>query len=230
VIGAPLYRAGGPVTLVGAGPVDDAALEAALALAPEAVAADGGGDVALPQGRRFGAVIGDMDSLRGADRLGALGVPLHHLAEQETTDLEKCLYSVTARLYLGVGFLGGRADHHLAAMNVLVRYADRPVALVGREEVCFLCPPVLALDLAPGTRVSLFPMGPALGVVSEGLRWSVEGLALSPAGRTGTSNLALGGRMRVGFDRAVVIAILPRVLLPQVAALLVSEPGGADTP
>jgi thiamine pyrophosphokinase len=52
-------------------------------------------------------------------------VPVHHLPEQDTTDFEKCLYSVAAPLLLGVGFLGGRADHHLAAMNVLVRYADR---------------------------------------------------------------------------------------------------------
>ena len=39
-----LYHARGPVTLVGGGPVAPAELAAALALAPEAVAADGGGD------------------------------------------------------------------------------------------------------------------------------------------------------------------------------------------
>jgi thiamine pyrophosphokinase len=224
-----LFRAAEPVALVGGGPVDAAALEAVLALAPEAVAADGGGDVALPGGRRFGAVIGDMDSLSGADRLRAEGVPVHHLPEQETTDLEKCLYSVAAPLLLGVGFLGGRADHHLAAMNALVKYAHRAVVLVGAEDVCFLCPPVLALDLPARTRVSLFPMAPARGVVSEGLRWSVEGLALSPGGRTGISNEALGGRLRVGFDARVVLAILPIGLLPDVAGLLASEPG-ADHP
>jgi thiamine pyrophosphokinase len=230
VTGRLLYRARGPVTLVGGGPVDPAALEAALALAPEAVAADGGGDVALPGGRRFGAAIGDMDSLRGADRLRAAGVPVHHLPEQDTTDLEKCLYSVAAPLLLGVGFIGGRADHHLAAMNALVRYADRAVALVGAEDVCFLCPPLLALELPAGTRVSLFPMAPVRGVVSEGLRWSVVGLAMSPGGRTGTSNEALGGRVRVGFDAQAVLAILPVGLLPEVARLLASEPGATGAP
>lgn len=225
-----LYRARGPVTLVGGGPVDAAVLEAALALAPEAVAADGGGDVVLPPGRRFGAVIGDMDSLAGADRLRAAGVPVHHLPEQETTDLEKCLYSVAAPLFLGVGFLGGRADHHLAAMNALVKYAHRAVVLLGAQDVCFLCPPVLALELPARARVSLFPMAPVRGVLSEGLRWSVEGLAMSPWGRTGTSNEALGGLVRVGFDHRVVLAILPMGLLPEVAALLASEPGAARAP
>jgi thiamine pyrophosphokinase len=208
------------VTLVGAGPVEAAALEAALALAPEAVGADGGGDVELPGGAAFRAVIGDLDSLGRAEALRASGVAVHAVPEQDTTDLEKCLYSVDAPLYLGVGFLGGRIDHYLAAMSALVRFPQRRVVLVGREEVCLLCPRVLEVDLAAGSRVSLFPMGPARGVVSEGLRWSVAGLALAPGGRIGTSNAALGGRVRVGFDAARVLAILPRSALAQVAARL----------
>jgi thiamine pyrophosphokinase len=217
---SPLFRSPEPVTLVGGGPIPPGALEAALALAPVAVAADGGGDVRLPQGRRFAAVIGDIDSLDAPERLAAAGVPIHRLPEQETTDLEKCLYATEAPLYLGVGFLEGRIDHHLAAMNALCKHQGKRVALIGSQDLCFLCPPTLELDLAAGTRVSLFPMAPAMGAVSEGLRWSVEGLELSPAGRIGTSNEALGGRVRVAFDAPSVIAILPRPLLEQVAARL----------
>ena len=55
----------------------------------------------------------------------AAGAAVHAVGEQETTDLEKCLYSVEAPLFLGVGFLGGRVDHQLAAMNALVKYAGR---------------------------------------------------------------------------------------------------------
>src|SRR5690606_25489678 len=78
-----LYRASGPVTLVGGGPVEDGMLAEALALAPEAVGADGGGDVILPGGYRFAAVIGDLDSIRDADRLRAAGVPVHRIPEQD---------------------------------------------------------------------------------------------------------------------------------------------------
>jgi thiamine pyrophosphokinase len=209
---APLLRAAGPVTLVGGGPVDPRHLDAALAVAPAAVAADGGGDLPLPGGRRFRAVIGDMDSLADPERLRAAGVPLHPVAEQETTDLEKCLYSVEAPLFIGLGFVGGRIDHHLAAMNALVKFADVPVVLVGGEDLCFLCPPDLALDLAAGTRVSLFPMGPVRGR-SEGLRWPVAGLAFDPTGRIGTSNEATGGPVRLEFDAPRMLVILPVGLL-----------------
>lgn len=213
---SPVLETEGPVTLVGAGPVCERVLADALAVAPEPVAVDGGGDVDLPGGARFRAVIGDLDSITRAGALRAAGVPVHHVAEQDSTDLEKCLSWVAAPLYLGVGFLGGRLDHHLAAMSALVRFAERRVVLIGREEICFLCPEVLDLDIAAGTRVSLFPMGPARGVVSEGLRWSVAGLDLAPGGRIGTSNEATGGRMRVGFDAQRVLAILPRALLAPV--------------
>ena len=210
-----LCAAAEPVTLVGAGPIDPRHLEAALAIAPVAVAADGGGDLALPGGRRFRAVIGDMDSLADPERLRAAGVPVHPIPEQETTDLEKCLYSVEAPLFVGLGFLGGRIDHHLAAMNALVKFARVPVVLVGGEDLCFLCPPEFAIDLAAGTRVSLFPMGPVRGR-SEGLLWPIDGLAFDPTGRIGTSNAATGGVVRIEFDAPRMLVILPVDLLEPV--------------
>jgi thiamine pyrophosphokinase len=211
-----LYRARGPVTLVGGAPVDPGQLAAALGIAPEAVAADGGGDQILPPGRGFAAVIGDMDSLADAAALRRAGVRVHPVVEQDSTDLEKCLYSIEAPLFVGLGFLGGRIDHQLAAMSALAKFPEKPVVLLGGEDLCFLCPPELRLDLAAGTRVSLYPLGAVSGVVSEGLRWSVEGLAMRPDGRIGTSNAATGGPVRVAFDRRPVLVILPEAELGQV--------------
>lgn len=223
---ATLVRASGPVTLVGGGPVDPGQLARALALAPEAVAADGGGDVALPGGTEFVAVIGDIDSLRDPDALRARGVPVHRIAEQESTDLEKCLRSVAAPLILGLGFLGGRIDHHLAALNALARHGERPAILIGGGDLVFLCPPVFAIEAPAGARVSLFPLRALRGVVSEGLRWPVAGLAMAPDGRIGTSNVALGGPLRIGFDAPGMLVILPVDLLGAVVAELLPGPGG----
>lgn len=208
------------MTLVGGGPVAPAELAAALALAPEAVAADGGGDVPLPGGAEFRAVIGDMDSLADPEALRRRGVPLHAVAEQDTTDLEKCLYSVEAPLFIGVGFLGGRLDHQLAAMNALARVQETPVILVGGGELCFLCPVSFSLELARGTRVSLFPLAPVRGLASAGLRWPVAGLAFAPDGRIGTSNEATGGPMRLAWDSPRMLAVLPAGLLAPVVAAL----------
>jgi thiamine pyrophosphokinase len=219
-LSAALYRSAQPVTLIGGGPVGAEALAAALAIAPDVVAADGGADVALPPGYVLRAVIGDMDSLRDPDGLRARGVALHRIAEQDSTDLEKCLRLVAAPLMVGLGFLGGRLDHELAALNAVVRHPDPPVILLGAVDLCFRCPEAFAIDLPAGTRLSLFPMAALAGTVSEGLRWSVEGLEMAPAAQVGTSNETTGGGVRLGFDPARMLVILPAEHLPQVAAVL----------
>jgi thiamine pyrophosphokinase len=218
-----LYRAHGPVTLVGGGPLAPADLAAALELAPDAVAADGGGDRPLPGGVAFRAVIGDMDSLRDAARLRAAGVAVFEVAEQDSTDLEKCLYSVEAPLFVGLGFLGGRIDHHLAAMNALAKHPAKRVVLIGGEDLCFLCPPRFEIALAAGTRVSLFPMGEVAGQEWEGLRWPADG-SFRPDGRIGTSNAAVGGPVRLGFDAPRMLVILPAALLGRVVDRLRDAP------
>lgn len=223
-------RTTGPVTLVGNGPIVCAQLAAALRLAPQAVAADGGGDVPLPDGAQYLGVIGDMDSLGDAARLRAAGVPLHALPEQDTTDLEKCLYSVEAPLFLGFGFLGGRIDHELAAMNALAKNPDKRVVLVGAEDLCFLCPPEFAIDLPAETRVSLFPMGPVRGTLSAGLRWPVDGMAFEPGAQIGTSNAATGGPVWLGFDAPRMLVILPASLLEAVATVIRGAPSCLSWP
>jgi thiamine pyrophosphokinase len=214
------------VTLLGAGPVEPGQLAEALAIAPDVVAADGGGDVALPAGHRLAAVIGDMDSLADPGRLRAQGVPLYPIAEQDSTDLQKCLRSVAAPLFVGLGFLGGRIDHHLAAMNALVRFPELPVVMLGGEDLCLLCPPRFEVDLAAGTRVSLFPMGPVRGIASRGLRWPIDGLAFDPEGRIGTSNAATGGVVRLEVDAPRMLLILPAGTLAPVVDRIRGAPAG----
>jgi thiamine pyrophosphokinase len=62
-------------------------------------------------------------------------------------------------------------------------------------------------------------MGPVTGRVGEGLRWPVEGLAMAPHGRIGTSNVATGP-IRLAFDAPCMLVILPGDLLEPVAAAL----------
>lgn len=217
-------RSDRPVTLVGAGPLDAADLAAALALAPVVVAADGGLDQLARLHCDPVAIIGDMDSASPA-LLRARRAAVHRIAEQDSTDLEKCLRNIAAPLVIGIGFLGGRIDHSLAAMNALAGPLGRRALLLGEADVCFACPPELRLDLAAGTRVSIFPMAPVKGRVSEGLRWSVEDLAMQPDGRIGTSNEALGGPVRLGFDRPGALVILPRRMLGQVVDRLMPGSG-----
>lgn len=199
------------VTLVGGGALSRATFEAARALAPVVIAADSGADRLEGWGADAAAVIGDMDSVARLELWRARpGVTVLHLPEQETTDFEKCLYSVAAPFYLGVGFTGRRLDHTLAALHALLRWRDRRVALIGAEDVAFLCPCDWRARLAPGARVSFFPLAAVRGLASSGLRWPVEGLDFAPGARVGTSNQACAADVSARFDRPGMVALVER--------------------
>jgi thiamine pyrophosphokinase len=214
-----IVQSDAPVTLVGGGQSDVGTLRLLRKHAPRLVAADSGAALALAAGLMPEAVIGDMDSLDAAARAQIDPQRIHRIPEQDTTDFDKALRSVAAPLVLGAGFLGARRDHELANFNVLARHPHRRCILVGQDELVMLAPPRLLLPLAPGTRVSLFPMRPLHGW-SQGLHWPIEGLDFAPAGRIGTSNLATGP-VDLRFDTSGMLVILPRdVLDPLVQAVL----------
>lgn len=211
-----------PVTLLGGGAADPGQLRFALARAPHLVAADGGANVALAEGLSPDVVIGDFDSI-AAGTLAAIPAERHlRLSEQETTDFEKCLTRIRAPLILGVGFLGARADHALAAMSAMIRHPARACMLLGDTDVIFAAPPLIELDLRPGTRLSLFPMGRVSGE-STGLLWPIGGIGFAPDGMIGTSNEATGP-VRLQFDRPGMLVILPVAEADQAIRAILSSP------
>lgn len=192
-----------------------------LSLADRVVAADGGAGTALAQGLALDSVIGDFDSIPPLVRAAYPADILHHIAEQDSTDFEKCLMRIDAPLILGVGFSGARLDHQLAVCNTLVRWPTRRCMLIGEEDVVFLAPPTLALDLAKGTRVSLFPMGAVEGR-SDGLNWPIDGLTLTPDGQIGTSNFATGP-IGLSVTAPKLLVILPAEYTGAVAQMLLKN-------
>lgn len=208
------------VTLLGGGPLETTLLERALALAPRLIAADGGANHITPSDYHVVQIVGDNDSLRDAVRWQAAGTELVHVAEQDSTDFEKCLRAVAAELYLGVGFLGGRIDHELACLRALAAYPDKRIVLLGREDVVFLLPEEIRLEVGEGARVSLYPMAACRGISSEGLRWPIAGLEFAPDGLIGTSNEAVADEISLRFDRAKMLGILPIGCLDAVIAAL----------
>ena len=209
-----------PITLIGGGYATSGDLELALRHGPLLVAADGGAGAALGFGHVPHAVIGDFDSLQARDRAALSPDTLFPIPEQNSTDFDKALRSIAAPLVLGVGFLGGRVDHQLAAFSTLVRRAAQPCVLIGETELVFHLPSHCAVDLAEGDVVSLFPFAQTSGR-SQGLVWPIDGLAFSPAGQIGTSNRATG-RVEIEMDGPGLLAIVPRRALSTVMRSIAS--------
>ena len=215
----PIVLSQEPVLLVGGAHGDNAQLLSLLDEVHTVVAADSGADWLRSVGRLPDALVGDLDSVSEETLAAMPPEAVHRIAEQDSTDFDKAIRSVSAPLILGIGFLGGQVDHLLAAMTVMSRYPDRAIVLVGERDVIAHLPPRIELPLAAGTRVSLYPMRLVQGV-STGLHWPIDGLDLSPGGRVGTSNRA-DGPVSLSVQAPGLLVILPlseRLVLQQALA------------
>lgn len=204
----PVITSDAPVTLVGGGGLRDKDLQTCLDKGPLLVAADGGADAVLSRNLTPDAVIGDMDSLSAEGRAGLPETVLHHIAEQDSTDFEKCLTRIQAPLVMGVGFTGRRIDHTMAVFNTLSRHPGRRCVLINKTEAITLLPPQIDLPVEPGCRVSLFPMGHVTGN-STGLEWPIDGVDFASDGMIGTSNRATG-KVSLTLDAPKMLLLLPR--------------------
>lgn len=215
------------VTLLGAGELAEGALARAMGLAGRLVAVDGGAVVALAQGLMPELVVGDFDSITPEARAAIPAARQQHRPGQDDTDFDKALAAVSAPFCLAVGFTGARLDHTLAGMSTLARNPDRRVIIDSGHELCFLCPPHLALDLPPHTRLSLYPLRP-LRCASTGLRWPTDGLMLDPLGMIGTSNETANHRpgepVTLAPETPALLAMVPSALIDTVLAGVLAAP------
>ena len=213
-------RFSSPVTVVGGGLTDADMIEAARRIAPTLIAADGGADRLAELRLTPSAVIGDMDSIRDADRWREGPAHFVHLSEQDSTDFEKCLYATEAPLYLAAGFTGGRVDHSLSALDVLLRYREKRVVLIGEAEAMALAPPgrAMRLNVTPGSTVSIYPLLPVRASHSRGLAWPLNGLDFVAGQRSGTSNAATQPNIELAFEGPGALVIVERAALGSLAA------------
>ncbi|MDG1745122.1 MAG: thiamine diphosphokinase, partial [Planktomarina sp.] len=200
--------------LIGAGPSTSELIREISTYSDAIVAADGGFWAAEQAGAQVALVVGDMDSQQDLPA----GQAVAHITDQETTDFQKCLALCDADVFLGVGFLGGRLDHQLAAFSALLN-EPRPVVLIDEAQLVFVVPQKFSVDLEPETPVGFYPMV-AVEASLRGVRWPLSNAAMSPVGQIATSNVALGGALDITVDGPGLLAILPRCYLETVLEAL----------
>ncbi|WP_171231883.1 thiamine diphosphokinase [Ruegeria sp. HKCCA4812] len=216
----PIVRSADPIGLFGGGFIGSEDLNLVLNRVTSVVAADGGAAVLTESGRIPDAVIGDFDSLDKATKANIPSDRLFAIREQDSTDFDKALRNVQAPLVLGAGFLGGRLDHQLAVLNVLVKRQEQACILLGAHEVVFHAPRQIRLPVLPGDVVSLFPMCPVTGR-STGLEWPIDGLRLQPDDQVGTSNRALSD-VELQMDGPGLLVMVPRAALDPLMQVFLS--------
>ncbi len=206
--------------LVGAGTVSTSLISNAVARGWPIVCADGGVNYLQEVDAIPSVVIGDMDSLARVEHWQQT-TTLVQLSEQDTTDFEKCLYTVSAPLYLADGFSGSRFDHTLASLHTLQKYvATHRVVMTAGTDICFACDGDLHIALAAGIRCSIYPLCRTLFRASTGLKYPLDGLTLEQGGMIGTSNTTTGRAVELQIEYGVYLVILPVDTLQNVLTAL----------
>lgn len=208
-----------PVVLVGGADIGPEEINKFSGSNPCFVGVDGGAEHLRVAGVTPTAVIGDLDSLSEASA-DLFADVLHHVPEQDTVDFEKAITRVDAPLIYAVGFSGGRLDHVLAVLNVMGRHADRPIVLVGPDDVAAVVPQRgLALsNVEIGIASSVMPLTRST-VAASGLRWDINDKVMEPLGFASPSNEAIASTLSLSADGTVLL-ILPRSHLQQLTAAI----------
>jgi len=184
-----LFTGGDPVPL---GTLDDVSTDAFV------IAADSGIEHALAHGRRVDLAVGDFDSVsaESLEHVTNAGAILeHHPVAKDKTDLELALDAAVFRKpahLLVVGGHGGRLDHFVGNITVLVSDAYARVALIearmGTDRV-FVVRRHLDLVGQPGDLVTLLAVnGPVSGITTAGLVYPLNDETLYPGSSRGISN------------------------------------------
>lgn len=183
---------------------------------PVVVAADHGLDHAVAAGLTVAVALGDMDSvspeaLTTAEQAGTRIE--RHPPDKDQTDLELAL-ELAARLadrviVIGVG--GGRLDHLIGNLNVLASPVWAGVdieAWLGNAQAVVVHGH-RALEVEPGTTVSLFALGGPARVTTTGLNWPLNDEVLDPLTSRGVSNRAITPTPQITVSEGVVLAVIP---------------------
>lgn len=182
------------------------------------IAADAGLAEANRLGLSVDLLVGDLDSVDPADLErfeGSGGEVRRHPEDKDATDLD---LAITEAIVAGVGRIvvvggdGGRLDHLFgnAALLASARHSAVEVDAVFGVSRLHVVRGRRALAGSPGELISLFALGgPAHGVSTEGLRWSLDRATLEPGSSLGVSNRFASERAVIEVAAGVVLAIRP---------------------
>ncbi|MFZ4620811.1 MAG: thiamine diphosphokinase [Bacteroidota bacterium] len=161
---------------------------------PLIVCADGGANKVRPFGIIPDYIIGDLDSITQKTRLYFSSVPIIHISDQNSTDLEKVIeFLLTSKIPSAtiIGATGERPDHTLSNFSILLKY-HKKIAMQFFDERCTveIIQKKIRFKAEIGQQISLVPMGKCSGITTKGLKYPLKNESLELGVREGSSNEA----------------------------------------
>ena len=183
---------------------------------PLLVCADGGANTAAGYGYTPDYIIGDLDSVDENARSGVdAGRVIRIDADDTSTDLYKVLDHLERLGVAGavmVGVTGGRIDHLLWNLSLLVTFGKR-LQLRILDDHCDarLVGAHTRFRAQVGRKLSLCPLsGPVSGIETRGLKFALRGETLSPGVRDGISNEVVDNPVEIRVGQGDLLLCIQR--------------------
>ena len=194
---------------------------------PFIVCADGGANKALVKKIRPHLIIGDLDSITKKTRRIFSSVPIIHIPDQNSTDLEKALEYLVANKFTAVtivGATGERPDHTFANFSILVKYAEKMHVKFLDDYCSVQCvKKKISFTAHIGQQISLMPMGTCSGITTRGLKYPLKNESLALGVREGSSNEAIAQRIHIIVNNGTLLLFiihpLPKAFLRNIIHL-----------
>ena len=201
--------------ILSAGPVEDSErLRPLLKTDDWIIAADGGGRLAAALGVKPAVLVADFDSSAPPDTGGDTEI-VRLPTEKDWTDTQAAAMLALDRGYrdfLLLGCTGGRLDHTLANIAVLLYLLRRGADALMADERNFLRlygPGRYRVERRAGYKLSLFPYGGEVeGITVKNVRYPLEKARLTPDNSLGVSNEFLENPAEISFDKSVFMVFL----------------------
>ena len=211
-----------PVLLLGGGSYKEKQIKKYLNLANFIIGVDGGANKLKKFLPKY--IVGDLDSLKNQNKWKAKGVKLVKIEEQNSTDFEKCLYLFNSKLYICLGFNGGRLDHFFSVCSSLIKYHEKKIILINKKDIIFHIPKKFEINLPINTRISFIPFNKNVNLNSSGLKWSLENADLYFSKSISISNLNVDKKVKISCSDVGMLGVIPKKFLKNlVKSLMVNN-------
>ena len=182
------------------------------------IAADGGTRHALDLGLTPHVIVGDLDSLpENFDISKFENEVVLYPKDKNETDLELAIQhalTLNSQEIIIIAALGGRLDQTLGNIALISDLRPSPFDLRlddGLEEV-FFCRDTCEINGTLGDTVSLLPwQGEVTGIVTTGLKWTLQNETLYPHKTRGISNEMTGETSTVQIKSGLLLVIHRRI-------------------
>ena len=175
------------------------------------VCADGGANHARRLRIVPDVIIGDLDSITPSTKRHFRRVPILHIADQESTDMEKALSFCIERRFTHADILGGtgdRIDHSTGTLGCFKKFGKKiSIRLIDEVGIVQLVGDSLELRVRKGDHISLIPLERCTGITTANLRYPLRNESLELGVREGISNIATTSTIAVRCRKGILLCM-----------------------